>query len=126
VFDPAARAAGLEDLSPHDLRHTAASLLVANGANVKAVQRMLGHASAAITLDVYSGLFDDDLGALAERMDAAHDALETSQTVGTVWRGTRSSRSKIKPQAAGLRLHRWGGWGSNPRPRDYESHALTG
>jgi integrase len=35
VFDPAARAAGLEDLSPHDLRHTAASLLVASGANVK-------------------------------------------------------------------------------------------
>ena len=76
-FDPAARAAGLEDLSPHDLRHTAASLLVASGANVKAVQRMLGHASAAMTLDVYSGLFDDDLGALAERMDAAHQASVT-------------------------------------------------
>ena len=83
-FDPAAKAAGLEDLSPHDLRHTAASLLVASGANVKAVQRMLGHASAAMTLDVYSGLFDDDLGALAERMDAAHDALKTSRTVGIV------------------------------------------
>jgi integrase len=40
-FDPAAEAAGLEDLSPHDLRHTAASLLVASGANVKAVQRMV-------------------------------------------------------------------------------------
>jgi len=44
------------------LRRTA-SLLVASGANVKAVQRMLGHALAAMTLDVYSGLFDDDLGA---------------------------------------------------------------
>jgi integrase len=42
-------AAGLKGLSPHDLRHTAASLLVASGANVKAVQRMLGHASAAMT-----------------------------------------------------------------------------
>jgi len=73
-FDPAARAAGLEDLCPHDLRHTAASLLVASGAKVEAVQRMLGHASAAMTLDVYSGLFDDDLGALAECMDAAHEA----------------------------------------------------
>ncbi len=76
-FDPAATAAGLEDLAPHDLRHTAASLLVASGANVKAVQRMLGHASAAMTLDVYSGLFDDDLGALGERMDAAHQASVT-------------------------------------------------
>jgi integrase-like protein len=59
-FDPAAMAAGLDDLRPHDLRHTAASLLVASGANVKAVQRMLGHASAAMTLDVYFGLFDDE------------------------------------------------------------------
>jgi integrase len=74
VFDPAARAAWLANLSPHDLRHTAASLLVASGANVGAVQRMLGHASGAMTLDVYSGLFDDDLGGLAERMDAAHIA----------------------------------------------------
>jgi integrase len=85
VFDPAAREAALEDLSPHDLRHTAASLLVASGANVKAVQRMLGHASAAMTLDVYSGLFDDDLGGLADRMDAAHDAHTSSRSVGAVW-----------------------------------------
>jgi len=32
---------------------------------------MLGHASAAMTLDVYSGLFDDDLDAVADRLDAA-------------------------------------------------------
>jgi hypothetical protein len=32
---------------------------------------MLGHASAAMTLDVYSGLFDDDLTAFADQMDAA-------------------------------------------------------
>lgn len=71
IFDPAAAAAGLDGLTPHELRHTAASLLVASGANVKAVQRMLGHASAAMTLDVYSGLFDDDLDALADRLDEA-------------------------------------------------------
>ncbi len=41
---------------------------------MKLVQRMLGHASAAMTLDVYAALFDDDLGALAERMDAASAA----------------------------------------------------
>jgi ABC-type multidrug transport system ATPase subunit len=39
--------------------------------------------------------------------------------------GTRTSRSKIKRHAVDLGIHRWGGWGSNPRPRDYESHALT-
>ncbi|WP_353361250.1 tyrosine-type recombinase/integrase [Mycobacterium sp.] len=46
--------------TPHDLRHTAASLAVSAGANVKAVQKMLGHASAAMTLDIYADLFDDD------------------------------------------------------------------
>jgi integrase len=71
AFNPACRAAGLDGLTPHELRHTAASLAVSAGANVKAVQRMLGHASAAMTLDVYSGLFDDDLDGLADRMDAA-------------------------------------------------------
>jgi len=50
VFDPACRAARLVDVTPHDLRHTAASLAIASGANVKAVQQMLGHASAAMTL----------------------------------------------------------------------------
>jgi integrase len=71
VFDPAVAATGLAPLTPHDLRHTAASLAVASGAKVKHVQRMLGHASAAMTLDVYAGLFDDDLDQLTDRQDAA-------------------------------------------------------
>ena len=68
-FDRAAVAAGLDGLTPHELRHTAASLAVSAGGNVKAVRRMLGHASAAMTLDVYAGLFGDDLDALADRLD---------------------------------------------------------
>lgn len=85
AFDPAVRAAGLDGLTPHGLRHTAASLAVGAGANVKAVQRMLGHASAAMTLDVYAGLFEDDLDAVADRMDlaarAAADSLRTGAEV---------------------------------------------
>ena len=73
VFDPAAADVGLEALTPHELRHTAASLAVSSGANVKAVQKMLGQASAAMTLDVYAGLFDDDLDGVADRMDALRD-----------------------------------------------------
>ena len=46
------------------------------GANVKAVQRMLGHESAVMTLDVYAGLFDDDLDALAARMDVSDADVE--------------------------------------------------
>lgn len=71
VFAPAAAVVGVPQLTPHDLRHTAASLAVQAGANVKAVQRMLGHASAAMTLDVYVGLFGDDLDAVADRLDEA-------------------------------------------------------
>lgn len=70
-FKSALDRAGLEPMTVHDLRHTAASLAVSAGANVKAVQRMLGHASAAMTLDVYADLFDDDLDAVAEALDKA-------------------------------------------------------
>ena len=58
-------------VTPHDLRHTAASLAISAGANVKAVQRMLGHAKASMTLDVDADLFDTDLDAVAAGLDAA-------------------------------------------------------
>lgn len=70
-FKSALDCADLEPMTVHDLRHTAASLAVSAGANVKAVQRMLGHASAAMTLDVYADLFDDDLDAVAVALDGA-------------------------------------------------------
>lgn len=47
-----------------------ASLMVASGANVKVVQRQLGHASASMTLDVYADLFDEDLDTVRERLDS--------------------------------------------------------
>ena len=70
-----------ESLTRHDLRHTAASLAVSADANVKAVQRMLGHASAAMTLDVYADLFDDDLDNVADALNSARLA----SNVGKVW-----------------------------------------
>jgi integrase len=82
-FDAAVAAASLPRLTPHGLRHTAASLAVSSGANVKAVQKMLGHASAAMTLDVYADLFDDDLEAVATALDHA----VTTQVVGGIWAG---------------------------------------
>jgi len=76
VFEPAVKECQKADptfpsITPHDLRHTAASLAVSAGANVKAVQRMLGHAKASMTLDVYADLFDEDLDGVADRLDAA-------------------------------------------------------
>jgi integrase len=74
-FKPALRAAGLpEGLRPYDLRHTCASLLIAQGASVKAVQARLGHATASITLDTYGHLFPSELEALADRLQQARAA----------------------------------------------------
>lgn len=67
-FDVAAEVSGRPGLTPHELRHTAASLAVSAGANVLALQRMLGHEKPSVTLDVYSDLFDDDLDDVAERL----------------------------------------------------------
>lgn len=89
-FDRAAVEVGLPGLTPHELRHTAASLAVSAGANVKAVQRMLGHAKASMTLDVYTDLFDDDLEAVADRLDVvarsatAEILADSVRTGGTV------------------------------------------
>jgi len=71
VWDPAVVASDLVGLTLHDLRNTAASLAIGSGAPVKHVQRMLGHKDAAMTLNVYASLFEDDLDAVSERLDAA-------------------------------------------------------
>lgn len=70
-FNEAAESIGVPGLTPHELRHTCASLAVSAGANVKALQRMLGHSSAKETLDTYSDLFDDDLDTVAFALDKA-------------------------------------------------------
>jgi integrase len=70
-FNDAAAEIGIPGLTPHELRHTCASLAVSVGANVKALQKMLGHASAAITLDVYADLFDEDLDSVAIALNDA-------------------------------------------------------
>ena len=69
-------------VTPHGLRHVAAGLMISAGANVKVVQRELGHSSAAITLDIYAELFDEDLEAVGSAMEEKiSDAAELS------WKG---------------------------------------
>lgn len=65
-------AAGLsEALTFHDLRHSCASFAVASGASVKTIQGMLGHASAAVTLDTYADILATDMDAVAVRIEEA-------------------------------------------------------
>ena len=53
--------AGFPGIRVHDLRHTAASLWLAAGADPKVVQRVLGHATATMTMDLYGHLVDTNL-----------------------------------------------------------------
>lgn len=82
-FYPARNAIGLTTigLTPHKLRHTAASLAIAAGADVYVVQKMLGHAKPSMTLDVYGHLWPDRLDEVADVMDARRiEALAKAKT----------------------------------------------
>jgi integrase len=80
-FAGAVKRSGVPRITPHDLRHSAASFAVSAGANVKAVQKMLGHSSAAMTLDVYADLFDGDLDSVSDALDHA----VSLASVGKMW-----------------------------------------
>ena len=64
----AVRKVGRPSLRVHDLRHTCASLWLGAGADPKVVQRILGHASAAMTMDLYGHLIDQNLWTSARRL----------------------------------------------------------
>lgn len=63
------RDAGLPEIRFHDLRHTAASLMLNNGVPVIVASRVLGHSNPSITLDIYGHLISSMQGAVAEMMD---------------------------------------------------------
>lgn len=68
-FAGAVKRAKVQKITPHDLRHSCASIAISNGVNVLALSRMLGHESAKVTLDTYADLFDTDLDAVASVLD---------------------------------------------------------
>jgi site-specific recombinase XerD len=79
-------------LNPHELRHTAASMAIAAGASIKALQKMLGHKSATLTLDRYGHLYPDELQDVADRLDSLHAATDFengAQNVSTALRVVR-------------------------------------
>ena len=70
VVRPALRAAGLpEDFRTYDIRHTHASLLIDDGANVLAVAQRMGHSDPSVTLRVYGHLFEGVQEELTDRLD---------------------------------------------------------
>jgi integrase len=69
VWEPTLKEANLPKVRIHDLRHTCATLLIAQGAHVKAIQRHLGHSSIQITLDTYGHLLPDEQDRVADALD---------------------------------------------------------
>ena len=67
---PAVKAAGLDPLRIHDLRHTAVSLWIAEGANPKHVAVMAGHTSVSVVLDRYGHLYPQGDDELIRRLEA--------------------------------------------------------
>ena len=96
VFDSAVEAQGLR-ITPHNLRDTAASLAIQEGASVVAVARLLGHESAATTLNHYAGLFPTDLDDIASRLDAAARLTIASQRESS---DAKQSPTKHRPEQA--------------------------
>jgi integrase len=74
IWRPATRAAGLDGLRIHDLRHTAVALWIAAAANPKEVSARAGHASVSFTLDRYGHLYPEADTALRDRLDELHRA----------------------------------------------------
>jgi integrase len=74
LWRPATRAAGLEGLRIHDLRHTAVALWIAAGAGPKEVATRAGHTSVSFTLDRYGHLYPEADRALRDRLDRFHEA----------------------------------------------------
>jgi integrase len=94
VFDDAVARLGIQ-ITPHNLRDTAASLAIKAGASVVAVSRLLGHESAATTLNHYAGLFPTELEDVAARLDVA--ARETIQDL-SVSSDTNEPPTKHRPE----------------------------
>lgn len=78
----ATAAAGVPSLRVHDLRHTAASLWLGAGADPKVVQRVLGHATAAMTMDLYGHMVDANLWQAAQRLGGITGASEPPERHG--------------------------------------------
>lgn len=72
-------AAGLPDMRVHDMRHTAASLMFAQGIPLKMISEILGHSSSRVTLDIYAHIYDEGRQQAADQIDEIFSAKGVSK-----------------------------------------------
>jgi len=97
IWRPATRAAGLDGLHPHDLRHTAVALWIAAGASPKEVAVRAGHTSVKTVLDVYGHLYDEADTRLRSRLDAVFVAPSTGPSAAPAEQETAPGRPPAEP-----------------------------
>ncbi len=111
----------------HDARHTAATLLLEQGIDIRVVQQILGHSQLSQTeryTHVTRALSTDAANRMTDVLwagdsdDHGEPQLLPELQPETIMTSGQAAKSPVQGQ--------WGGWGSNPRPADYESAALTG
>lgn len=68
-FDSARESLGLDQVTPHDLRRTFGSLARMAGADLRFIQKAMGHGSITTTARIYAHLYDDELDAVARALD---------------------------------------------------------
>ena len=78
-FAPALSKAGIQDFTFHELRHTAVSHLIASGANILTISKIVGHANPSITLNVYSHMLPDALEGVKKAMDNNFESARTER-----------------------------------------------
>ena len=75
LFKKLLKEAGLPDVRFHDLRHGAATVLIAAKVDLKAVSELLEHSSVAITVDVYQSVLPQQQQEIVKRMDDLYGCL---------------------------------------------------
>jgi integrase len=102
VWRPAVRAAGLDGLRIHDLRHTAVALWIGAAANPMEVSAPAGHSSVSFPLDRYDHLYPEADATLRDRLDALYGAAQPTPGGAVVRLPWRSGRGpSVAPGASG-------------------------
>ena len=120
IWRPVLVGLGLPQIGVHIRRHSAAATMIHVGASPKAVQQVLGHASAMFTLTVYGHIFEDELDEITERTD------ELWKNLPRPHRGLEGTHSSSGNEEIVCNLgFLWSGRrGSNPRPSPWQGDAL--
>ena len=126
VWRPGVKAAEVpEGLRIHDLRHTAAALMIAAGAHPEHIKRHLGHSSITVTMDQYGHLFPSESAAIADRLDVMLPGSRTDKIRTKRPRMTSDRADNDREITPEQGLFEWARQDSNLGPTDYESAALT-